>query len=375
MNKKTIITAFPTFRRLPVAFLLALVTLAGQGQETKVQEHVFAPVVNDTIDFVIEGTASEGADTIYLDERPYVDYKEYPVEEGKFRITVRQPLHKFLQIEDGENGWMVIIVDSMPARITVDFRTNKVVEGSPLNLRFNHYQLAKGSIEHEMEQHMEDEDRTIYDSLDQKRKDVEWKSIIENLDNVIPVYVLSLNGQAVMYAPEKLAECMKEEYAFAHHPEMEKVWKYYWAMQKRLPGQDYHELELPDTTGTVHRLSEYVGHGNYVLLDFWASWCGPCMGSMPMMKEIHNSYVSKGLKIIGISFDSERDKWLSAIQRLELPWLHLSDLRGWESIASETYGVRAIPETVLIDPNGKILLTGLREQALEKKLDEIFNDK
>ena len=375
MNKKTIITAFPTFRRLPVAFLLALVTLAGQGQETKVQEHVFAPVVNDTIDFVIEGTASEGADTIYLDERPYVDYKEYPVEEGKFRITVRQPLHKFLQIEDGENGWMVIIVDSMPARITVDFRTNKVVEGSPLNLRFNHYQLAKGSIEHEMEQHMEDEDRTIYDSLDQKRKDVEWKSIIENLDNVIPVYVLSLNGQAVMYAPEKLAECMKEEYAFAHHPEMEKVWKYYWAMQKRLPGQDYHELELPDTTGTVHRLSEYVGHGNYVLLDFWASWCGPCMGSMPMMKEIHNSYASKGLKIIGISFDSERDKWLSAIQRLELPWLHLSDLRGWESIASETYGVRAIPETVLIDPNGKILLTGLREQALEKKLDEIFNDK
>ena len=375
MNKKTIITTFPTFRRLPVAFLLALVTLAGQGQETKVQEHVFAPVVNDTIDFVIEGTASEGADTIYLDERPYVDYKEYPVEEGKFRITVRQPLHKFLQIEDGENGWMVIIVDSMPARITVDFRTNKVVEGSPLNLRFNHYQLAKGSIEHEMEQHMEDEDRTIYDSLDQKRKDVEWKSIIENLDNVIPVYVLSLNGQAVMYAPEKLAECMKEEYAFAHHPEMEKVWKYYWAMQKRLPGQDYHELELPDTTGTVHRLSEYVGHGNYVLLDFWASWCGPCMGSMPMMKEIHNSYASKGLKIIGISFDSERDKWLSAIQRLELPWLHLSDLRGWESIASETYGVRAIPETVLIDPNGKILLTGLREQALEKKLDEIFNDK
>ena len=375
MNKKTIITAFLTFRRLPVAFLLALVTLAGQGQETKVQEHVFAPVVNDTIDFVIEGTASEGADTIYLDERPYVDYKEYPVEEGKFRITVRQPLHKFLQIEDGENGWMVIIVDSMPARITVDFRTNKVVEGSPLNLRFNHYQLAKGSIEHEMEQHMEDEDRTIYDSLDQKRKDVEWKSIIENLDNVIPVYVLSLNGQAVMYAPEKLAECMKEEYAFAHHPEMEKVWKYYWAMQKRLPGQDYHELELPDTTGTVHRLSEYVGHGNYVLLDFWASWCGPCMGSMPMMKEIHNSYASKGLKIIGISFDSERDKWLSAIQRLELPWLHLSDLRGWESIASETYGVRAIPETVLIDPNGKILLTGLREQALEKKLDEIFNDK
>ncbi|MBR6129327.1 MAG: redoxin domain-containing protein [Bacteroidaceae bacterium] len=363
MNKQNIITA-----------VLAIVALAGCKQETKGQEHVFVPVVNDTIDFVIEGTASEGADTIYLDERPYVGYKEYPVENGKFRIVARQPLHKFLQIEDGENGYMQIIVDSMPARIVVDFRTNKVIEGSPLNKRFNHYRLAMDSIEREMEQHEEDEDRTIYDSLEQKWRDAVWQSIVENFDNVIPVYGLSLNGQAVMLASEKLTECMNEEYAFAHHPDMEKVWKYYWGMQKRLPGQDYHELELPDTTGTAHRLSEYVGQGNYVLLDFWASWCGPCMGSMPMMKEIHNSYASKGLKIIGISFDSERDKWLSAIKRLELPWLQLSDLKGWESAGSDIYGVRAIPEIVLIDPKGKIIATSLCEEELKAKLKEIFGE-
>ena len=364
MNKKTIITAF-----------LALVVLAGCKQETKEQEHVFTPVVHDTIDFVIEGTASEGADTIYLDERPYVDYKMYPVENGHFRIVARQPLHKFLQIEDGEYGYMQIIVDSVPAHITVDFHTNKVIEGSPLNKRFNHYRLMMDSIERKMEQHEEDEDRTIYDSLDQKYKDVEWKSVIENLDNVIPVYVLSLNGQFCMIPPERLAECMKEEYAFTHHPDMECVWKYYWAMQKRQPGQDYHDIELSDTTGTVHRLSEYVGHGKYVLLDFWASWCGPCIGSMPMMKDIHNAYASRGLQIIGISFDSERDKWLSAIKHHELPWLHLSDLKGWESAGSDVYGVRAIPETVLITPDGKIIATGLREEELKAKLAEIFNDK
>lgn len=364
MKKQTIIAA-----------MLALVCLTSCKQESKVQEHVFIPVVNDTIDFVIEGTASEGADTIYLDERPYVGYKEYPVEDGKFRICVRQPLHKFLQIEDGEDGWMQIIVDSMPARVVVDFRTNKVVEGSPLNKRFNHYMLMKDSIELEMENLDEEEDRAAYDSLEKKWDDVVWKSIIENLDNVIPVYYLSLNGRAYSYPSERLAECMKEEYAFAHHPDMEKVWKYYWAMQKRLPGQDYHELELPDTTGTVHRLSEYVGQGNYVLLDFWASWCGPCMGSMPMMKEIHNTYASRGLQIIGISFDSERDKWLSAIKRVELPWLQLSDLKGWDSAGSDIYGVRAIPEIVLIDPDGKIIASGLREEELKAKLAEIFKDK
>ena len=364
MNKQTIIAA-----------LFALVALAGCKQETKGQEHVFVPVVNDTIDFVIEGTASEGADTVYLDERPYVDYKEYPVEDGHFRIVARQPLHKFLQIEDGENGWMVIIVDSVPAHITVDFSTNKVIEGSPLNLRFNHYRLMMDSIERKMEQHEEDEDRTIYDSLEQKWRDAVWQSIVENFDNVIPVYGLSLNGQFCMIPLERLAECMKEEYAFAHHPDMEKVWKYYWAMQKRLPGQDYHDLELPDTTGTVHRLSEYVGHGKFVLLDFWASWCGPCIGSMPTMKDIHNAYASQGLQIIGISFDSERDKWISAIKHHELPWLHLSDLKRWESVGSDVYGVRAIPEIVLIDPGGKIIATGLREEELKAKLKEIFNDK
>ena len=352
---------------------LAMICMAGCKQETREkEEHVFVPIVNDTIDFVIEGTVSEGADSIYLDERPYVDYKEYPVENGKFRIVARQPLHKFLQIEDGENGWMVIIVDSMPSRVVVDFHTNTVVEGSPLNKRFNQYRLAMDSIERKMEQHMEDEDRTIYDSLDQRYKDVEWKSIVENFDNVIPVYVLSLNGQFCMMSPERLAECMKEEYAFAHHPDMERVWKFYWGMQKRLPGQDYHDIELPDSTGTVHRLSEYVGHGKYVLLDFWASWCGPCIGSMPMMKDIHNAYASRGLQIIGISFDSERDKWLSAIKRHELPWLHLSDLKGWESVGSDAYGIRAIPETILIDPDGKIVATGLREEELKARLAEIF---
>jgi peroxiredoxin len=131
-------------------------------------------------------------------------------------------------------------------------------------------------------------------------------------------------------------------------------------------------MELPDTTGISHRLSEYVGKGHYVLLDFWASWCGPCMKEMPTMKEIYNTYAARGLQMIGISFDSKRDAWLNAIRRLELPWVHLSDLKGWKSIASETYGVRAIPETVLITPDGKILAIGLRGQELKEKLAEIF---
>ena len=159
---------------------------------------------------------------------------------------------------------------------------------------------------------------------------------------------------------DELSKYLKEDRAYAHHTAMEKVWKYYWGLEKRAVGLQYHDLELPDTTGISHRLSEYVGKGHYVLLDFWASWCGPCMGEMPTMKEIYNTYAARGLQMIGISFDSKRDAWLNAIRRLELP---------------ETYGVRAIPETVLITPDGKILAIGLRGQELKEKLAEIFDIK
>lgn len=357
MNKKTIITA-----------LLALVTTAGKAQETA------TAAVNDSIDFVIEGMVSDGADSISLIERPYTKYKRFKVNGKNFRIVTRQPLHKFMQIEDGKGGYMQLIVDNQPAHITIDLRTNTVVEGSPLNKRFNHYQLIQDGIEKEMELHYEDADRTVYDSLEQRLNETTWQTIVENLDNIIPAYELGISGQFCMISPEQLAECMKEKYAFTRHPDMQHVREFYEAMQKRLPGQGFHDIELPDTTGAIHRLSEYVGKGQYVLLDFWASWCGPCIGSMPMMKRLHAAYADKGLQIIGISFDSKREAWLSAINRLSLPWLHLSDIKGWESIASDAYGIRAIPETVLIGPDGTIVATGLREKELEKKLAEIFKD-
>ena len=96
---------------------------------------------------------------------------------------------------------------------------------------------------------------------------------------------------------------------------------------------------------------------------------------MPLMKEIHKAYADRGLQIIGLSFDKTREAWLSAINRYELPWLQLSDLKGWDSVTSEVYGIQAIPETVLIAPDGKIVSTGLRDEQLKSKLEDIFSGK
>ena len=92
------------------------------------------------------------------------------------------------------------------------------------------------------------------------------------------------------------------------------------------------------------------------------------------MKELYKTYADRGLQIIGISFDDNRDKWVSAIQRLQLPWPQLSDLKGWDSAGSAAYGVRSIPETVLIDPNGRIISSGLESQKLKAKLAEVFDE-
>lgn len=343
--------------------------MAGQAQ-------TFTPIVEDSIDFVIEGTATKETTTVYVAECPDVKEhrKGFNVSDGHFRITIRQPLHKFMKIYEKDRYSIPFMVDNEPARLVVDLKSDTFVEGSPVNKRFNYYQLTEDSIITILEEHEDDEDRTIYDSLELQADEIIWRAVSENYDNMIPVYYLGIDGSINTLTADQLMECMKEEYAFTHHPDMKEAWETVESLGSRRPGQDYHDLVMRDTTATERHLSEFVGKGKYVLLDFWASWCGPCRAAMPMMKELYKTHAERGLQIVGISFDKNRDNWVAAIQRLQLPWPQLSDLKGWESAGSAAYGVRSIPETVLIDPNGKIISAGLEGQKLKAKLAEIFGE-
>lgn len=112
--------------------------------------------------------------------------------------------------------------------------------------------------------------------------------------------------------------------------------------------------------------------GKVVLLDFWASWCGPCRRENPNVVRVYEKYKDEGFEILSISLDNKKDRWLEAIEKDRMDWHHVSDLKGWENEVAQTYGVHSIPHTILLDPDGKILARNLRGQMLESKLAELF---
>lgn len=147
------------------------------------------------------------------------------------------------------------------------------------------------------------------------------------------------------------------------------------AAMKAFVGQRFTDLEMLDTDGNSHKLSEYVGNGHWLFVDMWASWCGPCRAEMPHVVAAYEKYHKKGLEMVSISLDNQKEAWVKAITALNMPWTHLSDLKGWQSVVCEVYKVWAIPDNLLINPQGEIVARNLRDEALHEKLKDIFEGK
>jgi peroxiredoxin len=136
-------------------------------------------------------------------------------------------------------------------------------------------------------------------------------------------------------------------------------------------GQPAPEIALPDTTGQVVKLSSFKG--KYVLVDFWAKWCGPCRQENPNVVKAFNKYKDKGFTVFGVSLDRSKGDWMQAIKQDGLTWTHVSDLKYWQSEAAKSYNITGIPFSVLLDPNGTIIAKNLRGRALDRKLEEVLN--
>jgi thiol-disulfide isomerase/thioredoxin len=127
---------------------------------------------------------------------------------------------------------------------------------------------------------------------------------------------------------------------------------------------------MNDISGKPFSLSQL--RGKYVLVDFWASWCGPCRGENPNVVAAYNQYKDKNFTVLGVSLDDDKTGWMNAIAEDKLEWIQISDLKKWRSSVVTSYGFDGIPYNVLVDPQGKIIANNLRGPALQNKLAEVL---
>lgn len=135
------------------------------------------------------------------------------------------------------------------------------------------------------------------------------------------------------------------------------------------PGNVFIDISLPGPQGQTVKLRDYVGQSKLVLLDFWASWCGPCIREMPYVVKAYDLYHDKGLEIVGVSLDKDKASWLQAIEQTGQKWPQMSDLKGWDCEGALFYNIQSIPANVLINEHGKIVAKDLRGDALLKEVE------
>jgi thiol-disulfide isomerase/thioredoxin len=332
-------------KKLFVIAALAMATLTALAQDVK---------------YAIHGVSKDnGGKVILIDLEDMKVLSTVEIQNGKFAFTGSAKQNLLMGIKADKANWITnMINDGLP--VTINLADN-TLKGSPQNERLVRYDL---------------EMNTNYSS--EKARPILEKIFTTELQTMIP---LAFIGQYIEeFGTEKMRKIFDSKpiwynnnfanVTFAQYKMMEEE----NARKNAYIGRQFTDLEEADVDGNMHKLSEYVGRGKWVLVDFWASWCGPCRAEMPNVVEAYEKYHAKGFDIVGLSFDNKKEPWVKAIADLKMPWVHLSDLKGWRTVASGLYEVNSIPDNLLIDPQGKIVARGLRAQGLHKKLKEIFGE-
>ncbi len=283
---------------------------------------------------------------------------------GNFKLEVEIKKSDFFKIKFDKNNFIFLLPEpGEKISIIVDLQTIHLpqIKGSPNSELL--YAFLKKSNDYDAEI----EAQTT--RINAQKKEAIRQMVTKNPSSLSCLFFIQELDIEEDYATYKrLAEGLKTHQGNALADELIQKVK---SASLLTVGKAVPEIALPTPEGKIVKLSSLKG--NYVLIDFWASWCGPCRKESPEMVRIYNKYHKKGFEIYSVSLDKKKSSWIKAIQKDQLAaWTHVSDLKYWQSAAAQAYNVNSIPFTVLIDKNGKLIAKGLQGAALENKLAEIL---
>ncbi|MDR2563935.1 MAG: AhpC/TSA family protein [Prevotellaceae bacterium] len=309
--------------------------------------------------------------------------------------AVQEPGLYFINLGD-EAPFAPVFVEAGSIMVSIDSTEYDLtsITGSPLNDLYTKYKggtkefmdARKALIESFRTEHQNgtmtpERQSEVMDKMGEINDqivDYQRQFIGENPNNLATAFILSNAMSQGLSSEDARAAIDKFDSTLLKSSFVQMINKRLTAQEEReakevKEGQDFVDLKMQTPEGKDIAISDYAAKGKYVLLDFWASWCGPCRQENPNVVKAYAKFKDKGFEIVGISLDKEKDKWIAGIKEDKITWPQMSDLKQWQSEAVEKYGIQGIPFTVLLDKEGKVLAKNLRGAALENKLSELLD--
>ena len=338
--------------------------------------------------YKISGTIENVADgeTVYLQEmqgRDMVILDSAIVKNGTFTFKGRQDstVYRYITYQPQEL-WADLFLEN--GNILVKLGEESQATGTPNNDiyqgfkdKFVTYNQEMGELyqkartDSTLTNEQREELMKQIETKDAEAMDMVYNTIAANIANPVGIYLLP--NYAAAFDLEKqaaLADQIPAEYKT--NERIARLISNIEVAKKTAVGQKYIDFAMNDPKGKEVKLSDFIGKNKYTLVDFWASWCGPCKKEMPNVVAAYKEYNKKGFGIVGVSLDNDGDKWKEAIKTWGMTWPQMSDLKGWNCEGAAIYGVRSIPATVLIDQECNIIARNLRGEAIKEKLSELL---